>query len=288
MLQEGIRRWNNTYYKIPDVEKLQILSKYMNMLRISGYNQDYRNEVLRGILARIKTFEEMVKAGVRPRARSGAEIRAEKATREGTYVDNWFVRGQNTQLLMIKYTEGSALKEAVRSRISNLRSPDGGTTKIVERGGQSLLSGMGPKGVARNCPFTHTCIVNEKWDCTTPNSIYRWDCGLCGEVPGGRDRIYIGTTSFSIHKRTMEHLRDLQGGNVNGSAIAKHQMDFHQGLDPSFGVRLIDVQGQTLRRYVQEALVLDRSRRNADLINRRSEWGMLRLPRLGVVRTGEE
>ena len=131
-------------------------------------------------------------------------------------------------------------------------------------------------------------MVNEKWDCTTPNSIYRWDCGLCGEVPGSRARVYIGTTSFTLHKRTMEHQRDLQNGNVGGSAIAKHHVDFHQGLDPSYNVKVMDVQGQTLRRYVQEALILDRTGRTADLINRRSEWGMLKLPRLGLVRTGED
>ena len=149
----------------------------------------------------------------------------------------------------------------------------------------SLLSGMGPKRTPVPCPYPTKCIVEDKCNCSTPNSIYRWDCFLCGEDT--RPRVYIGTTSFYLHKRILEHLNDIVRGNMEGSAIAKHLVQEHNGMDPAFRCRTVATEEQTLRRYVQEALILDRSRRDCILMNRRSEWGMLKLPRIQLARSGE-
>ena len=108
---------------------------------------------------------------------------------------------------------------------------------------------------------------------------------MCGEDTN--PVVYIGTTSFSLHKRTVEHMGDIARENIEGNAIVKHLVQEHNGMDPTFRCRTVVTEEQTLRRYVQEALILDRSRRDCIVMNRRSEWGMLRLPRIQLARSGD-
>ena len=50
LLQEGIRRLRNMGPDVSDLEKQTVMSKYMNSLRISGYDKNYRYILLKGIL----------------------------------------------------------------------------------------------------------------------------------------------------------------------------------------------------------------------------------------------
>ena len=94
--------------------------------------------------------------------------------------------------------------------------------------------------------------------------------------------IYVGTTSFSRHKRTQEYWKDVT--RVKGaSAVMKHYEEGHIGLQLNFVCTLEGTYLQTLRRYVTEALMLDRFARTHRVMNKRSEWGKIRLPRIGVV-----
>ena len=74
MLQEGIRRWVNTSSLVPEEELKCTLSRYMNKLRVSGYDLKYRLEVLKGIQVRIKDFEAKIIEGYKVRNRSRVEI----------------------------------------------------------------------------------------------------------------------------------------------------------------------------------------------------------------------
>ena len=58
LLQEGLRRIRNYSESVTDQERNEILSKFMNSLRISGYNTKYRYELLNGILNRVEQVEK--------------------------------------------------------------------------------------------------------------------------------------------------------------------------------------------------------------------------------------
>ena len=90
MLPEGIRRWVNTFSIVPEEELKYTLSKYMNKLRISGYDLKYRLEVLKGIQARIKDFEDKILEGSKVRNRSRIEIREQKGRKEGAFAKYCF------------------------------------------------------------------------------------------------------------------------------------------------------------------------------------------------------
>ena len=97
--------------------------------------------------------------------------------------------------------------------------------------------------------------------------------------------LYVGTTSFTLHKRAMEHW-DSVSRMTGSSALRRHQEEYHGTEGPLFTCTLVGSYSQTLKRYVAEALTLDRLRRNHGIMNAKSEWGKMRLPRLDITRTG--
>ena len=50
LLQEGLRRLRNMGQGVPQTEINDCLSKFINRLRISGYNESYRFQLLSGII----------------------------------------------------------------------------------------------------------------------------------------------------------------------------------------------------------------------------------------------
>ena len=61
-------------------------------------------------------------------------------------------------------------------------------------------------------------------------------------------------------------------------------MDCHANDSPRYCSKILGV----LRRYVSEALILDRMRKMFSVMNGKSEWGKVKLPRINVIRTGED
>ena len=63
LFQEGIRRLSNTSIDLaPDVYT-RIMTEYSNSLRISGYSEKYRKDILNGIMKRWSEVLDMVKMG---------------------------------------------------------------------------------------------------------------------------------------------------------------------------------------------------------------------------------
>ena len=89
--QEGMRRLRNMSIGIPDPEKNQILTQFMNQLRISGYDHKYRFDLLKGILDRQDQIRQEVESGTRVLYRSRREIVKQKQARLGKHNNTWFL-----------------------------------------------------------------------------------------------------------------------------------------------------------------------------------------------------
>ena len=63
---------------VDDAEKRLVLSRFMNQLRISGYDHQYRYTLLKGILKRQAQIEEDIREGKRIQYRSRDEITRQK------------------------------------------------------------------------------------------------------------------------------------------------------------------------------------------------------------------
>ena len=143
LLMEGIRRLRNISTGVSEIERRNILGRFMNTLRLSGYNSKYRSELLRGILKRDREIQTEIDSGKRVRYRSRQQIVDQKSQQLGKYANTWFLRGDVTNTLKVQYVPGSVLKTKIHQTLSGLsETADNGQTKVVELGGKRILSGL--------------------------------------------------------------------------------------------------------------------------------------------------
>ena len=102
LFAEGIRRLSAMDNYTTRAERNQVLGRFLNALRISGYGQPVRQDVLRGILAR----DRELRSGAR--YRTGDEIKRQKAEREDRFLNTWFLKGTTTSVLKVQATPGDA------------------------------------------------------------------------------------------------------------------------------------------------------------------------------------
>ena len=109
LLQEAIRILRSSGPDANHLERKFILSKFMNSLRISGYDQVYRYHTLRGILNLEQKHEKDNKQGIRIRYRSRIDILIAKQNKIGKFPATWFLRGSNQNTLKVQATPDSNL-----------------------------------------------------------------------------------------------------------------------------------------------------------------------------------
>ena len=78
----GIRRLLNTSEEYPKAVTDELLSDLMQKLHNSGYDQNFRSEILASIRTGYKKIEDLVKSGVRPRHRDRDFEREERAKKK--------------------------------------------------------------------------------------------------------------------------------------------------------------------------------------------------------------
>ena len=106
LFQEGLRRLTNMCGGIVNSERVKVMTEFMNMLKISGYDQKYRYTLLTGIMARHKQCEDAILEGARVRFRCKQDIVNMKAERTGKHANTWFLRGNRSNILKVQYTPG--------------------------------------------------------------------------------------------------------------------------------------------------------------------------------------
>ena len=95
---------------ISKAERIQTFSTFANALRISGYNQKYRHDILSGVMKRIDEIEEEIQNGMRLRFRNREQIESAKAKRLGKHTNTWFLDGQTVNTLKVMATHNPRLK----------------------------------------------------------------------------------------------------------------------------------------------------------------------------------
>ena len=253
-------------------------------MRMSGYGFYTRRDILKGVLDRSKAIEEDIRGGIRKRFRNRLEIKKGKDTLKGKHNNTWFLRGENTGVMMVQPTPNGELSKMVRNKISGCRAPDGGLTKVVEKGGKSIIAGLSKPDPFRtnSCPFPDKCWCTQKTDCWQARTVYRITCNTCGAQ-------YTGTSAHSVHKRTWEHMEALRRGDQS-NAISKHHSISHPEIDPRtnntqlFKVEVLDRKLSNLERYIAagiwiEDLIIEG---NTGQLNSEGEWGCINTRRLTI------
>ena len=282
LFQECLRRLGALDTHTTQEDRKQVLEKFLNTLRLSGYGVPVRRDILRGALLRNEEMERLFGNG-RPRYRDREAIREQKALKRDCHVDTWFLRGDHTTTLNVQATKDGALAQRLRDKLRSVRVPDGGKTLVQERAGRSITAGLkvADPYAAPGCPYSQKCPVEEEGRCGASRITYQLTCTRCQSA-------YVGTSGCTLHKRASEHLEGFRGTGMR-NAMARHYMVEHpevdRATDPTPFTAKVVGRGaikSNLERYITEAVLIKDANENEDLklLNSRGEWGRARLTRL--------
>ena len=243
------------------------------------------------------------------------EIQQAKQLKGGNTAATWFLRGENTCTIKVAATPGGALKKEMVKTLENVRAPDGGLTKVVEKGGKPVMGGLQQSDPFKpdGCRFGDSdCLVAQGADCNTMSAVYAITCNSCKERlevspsqlspasratwSAGRRRAppsaralnqcsqYIGQTGRTLHARSVEHKKGVNRGDVK-CPLVKHQEQHHTGEYVSFTMDLARrVQGN-MSRMIWEGLMIEKKNllsSSSSVMNSRAEWGRGRLVRINT------
>lgn len=279
------------------------MTSYMQMLKISGYGEQYRHEVLRGVLQRYQELLEMEERGETKLYRNREEMKQSKEEKGGTSAASWFLRGTTTSTLLTSTTPGNLLAKSLRKCTRTQKTVDGGDTLVIEAGGQSILSGLTRKDPFRQegCKYQEKCLIAEGSDCSRTATCYVSTCHTCQQKADSlrelakntsddaekkrlvseamkTEAIYIGMTGRSLHARSVEHARAISSKSKK-NALSKHQARHHQNTEHNITIKPVTAHTSVLTRTVTEALLIDSASRREGLMNSKSEWGRGKLIR---------
>ena len=124
--------------------------------------------------------------------------------------------------MLIKFTLTPTLPIFyLRGVLRDVRGPDRGHTKVVEKGGTSIQRGVINPDLYRlkGCPYAEKCLINPKQSCWTSKMVYSVACTICGAE-------YRGTSGLSAHKCGLEYLHALRRKDAS-YGITKHFLAKH-------------------------------------------------------------
>ena len=106
------------------------------MLRISGYSQEYRFNIIKGAIDRMKEVRAKVASGEWvSQYRDRPTIVSAKAARGGFSKGTWFLKNETTTTLTCAATPGSMLQERLKATLKAGVQADSGQTMVLEDGG---------------------------------------------------------------------------------------------------------------------------------------------------------
>ena len=293
LFQEAIRRLKNISPSLPWSEAIPHMEEFGNMLRISGYSQEYRHNIIKGAVDRMKEVRAKVARGEwTSQYRDREAIVSAKEARGGFSKGTWFLKGETTTTLTCAATPGSILQDHIKTTLKAGTQADGGQTMVLEDGGAPATMGLKVKDPFRveECRFKDKdCNVTTTTDCSQQDKTYIITCKGCPtpivvtgskpNQPGGEGALnYIGTTGTSMHTRSKAHAQSIKYKHVS-NAMAKHTMDKHQGVAQGFTMKPIATHRTVLARYKAEGVYIERQAPGTTL-NSKAEGGRGGLVRL--------
>jgi hypothetical protein len=185
--QEAIRRLKNCDKTQSWLERATHLSEWSNMLRISGYNELYRYNILTGAVARYEELVRMEGSGeIENLYRNRKQVISDTKKKGGkSAAATWFMRGEVSVTLNTAPTPYSGLRDRLQTALSSVVSPDGAKTKVIENGGIPITRGIRKADPFRQegCMFQDPdCIVEGKTFCGTMGACYQITCSCGDEV----------------------------------------------------------------------------------------------------------
>ena len=262
------------------------LNDFAQRLRASGYNEDYRHQVIKAGVVGFDKMLEVATNGGRPlnRARSWKEdIRQKKKELQRK---NWYRKGGYDVPLFVPHTPRGELAKRMRAKEMENNQGRKIRFKIIEKGGVTL-----EKKLRRSNPWAggrcgrercFPCRGNKGGNCWREGVTYTLWCEECGE----RVAAYQGETGRNGYTRGREHLENLEAKNEDKSVLWLHSIYHHQRReDVEYSMRVTGGYKDSLDRQVMERVQISNFRGPVRM-NRKNEMGGVRVERTQYRRWG--
>ena len=284
LTQEACRRVRNFSPSLPWTTKVTEVNRLMWQMRECGYSENTREIVARRVVGKVNMNEwNLIHLG-KPLYRSKEMRRDQVKPDKGT----WFRAMGATTTLMVPCSKDSALARKLRTILTTNKGPRGTFTKVVEKPGATIFSGisvnnpfLNPECRRNDCPQVASgepCMGK----CRREGVLYKAVCGKCQdgegigvegpEDPAGPIHQYIGESSRTLYIRRKQHLADYKYCSKNpphendkrssfiwDHVVAKHGGD--QALDPEKDIKFSVLSSfkDALTRQVTEAVKIQRA-----------------------------
>ena len=267
-VSEILRRCLNTSRRLKwEEHTVPSLNEYMVRMKMAGYNETYRKDVLfHAIQMYERKVAESESGGVplnRPNSYRKVERRKEKTLRK----KNWNKKGGHTAPIMVPATPNSELAKILRE-VAEKEAVKGVKFKIVEKGGRTIersLVRTNPIGKdecgKEDCPVCTQAGGGKL--CHKSNVNYQMKCESCP------NSMYFGESHRNLYSRGKEHVTKLQKRD-EASFMHRHQVEKHGGGPAKFKMQVVKSCRDPLTRQVTEAVMIKNHR--GELLNTKSEF----------------
>ena len=285
LTQECLRVLKNCHEGIGWERISSHLSFFMARMQASGYDKEFRFQVLKSAMnAFEEKKEECRTSGVplyRPRSWRRKERRKEREEKKKT----WFKRNGVESVMFIPATPNEELRKILQEKVDQ----SGVKVKVIEKSGTKMVRLLQKNDPfqKRACRDAENCLVcnggdeEEGGDCRESGVTYKVKClapseddpeQICGEP-------YNGETDRNGYSRGGEHVEDLNHEREQ-SVLWRHCVDKHGGVKQKFRMVIQDrSRNDPTKRQILEAVRIRRAGDN-QIMNGRSEWNGNRIPRL--------
>ena len=297
LTQELIRRLLNCRKELSCELKQKHLSRYMQMLKNSGYSEKFRAEILKSGLDGYQKILEADRLGKRPLYRlkqwRAAARRLEKQQKQKNWLGDFW-----KSCIFVPPTPGSWLKKEMQRKEEDLRAGgrEAWPIKIIETAGKTLeqtLVDTDPFGGNKcNDP---KCLLNSssstKINCRRNGVCYQITCLLClrARKTGDRATRYKGESGKNMHCRCKEHVSKFSSKTRKveaESAFVKHLESKHDGKEEGkefsdyYEVEILKAYRKAFTRCVEEGTYI--SSHQGEILNSKSEWHQAKVIRTNV------
>ena len=254
-----------------------VITEYMLRMKIAGYGEKYRENVVRKALFIYKKKVKDDKQGVRPIFRPKFWKREERKKQKEIKKKEWGTKKGHIAPILIPTTPGGKLARMMKE-VADKQAEGGIHFNIVEVGGRTVKSEL----QRSNPTETKGCDKDDCMGCKPErgkggrchknNVNYEVECQRC---EGNDKAVYYGETSRNLYSRLLEHQRaNREGREVEEDDeegfMVKHMRECHDGEERDFRARVTHANRDCLSRLIREGLMIKRSNRR--VLNTKSEW----------------
>ena len=315
--QEIVRRMMNTSELVNQIERNQIIEKFIKKLRRSGYDEkQIRNIVESGLKGYQSKLERSIVEG-RDLHRDDKSTAGSRFKKKLLAKSNWFKKGTKKDqgnkvhngtckppgqrerkrknippatVFFVPRTPNGELATLLREAEQDIAKLTGDRIKIVEKSGKMMKSSLQNSNPwsGENCGRNECLVCKDKitsnGDCRKRNILYQTFCLECKKA--GKDSIYIGESSRTGFERGGEHQYDFKT-KAEDSHMFLHQSEEHGDMEIKFSMKIVKQFQSSFRRQVHEAVSISRNS-SRNILNSKLEYNRCILPRLSVMMGSQE